>query len=200
MVWAISPIRSLFYYETHENASFYEYQNLNYTPSFDDPTIGSLQTNILDRCGIPSDSTNSTNWSYAQRTCYYDAAVTGDLAFGVSSRLAAEEQTKYRESMLNPPRFNEDLTLRRRIQSGEYVNISFRATSEFSAFINYELLNGPNGSSINEETGQFQWNVPVGLDNGSTILVKVSATDSIKNLTSSYEVSLEVEGNITMEV
>lgn len=159
-----------------------------------------MQTNILARCGIPSDSTNSTNWSYAQRTCYYDAAVTGDLAFGVSSRLAAEEQTEYRESMLNPPRFNEYLTLRRRIQSGEYVNISFEATSEFSALINYELLNGPNGSSLNEETGQFQWNVPVGLDNGSTILVKVSATDSIKNLTSFYEVSLEVEGNFTVEV
>ena len=135
-----------------------------------------------------------------QRTCYYDARNTGDLNFGVSSRQAAEEQAESRSSLLNPPRFNPNLSLRRIVHAGELVNISFEATSEFSMNIDYKLLSGPNGSTLNERSGQFQWIVPVEIRNGSESPVKVSATDGTKNLTSSYEVSLIVGSESNAQV
>ena len=133
-----------------------------------------------------------------QRTCYYDARNTGDLNFGVSSRQAAEEQAESRSSLLNPPRFNTNLSLRRTVQAGEQVNISFQATSEFSMTIDYKLPSGPSGSALDERSGLFQWTVPVQMQNGSEIPVKVSATDGTKNLTSSHEVLLIV-GSINNE-
>jgi hypothetical protein len=114
--------------------------------------------------------------------------MTNDLAFGISSRQAAEEQFENREALLNPPNFNANLSLIRKVQAGEQVDLSFQATSEFSLIIVYKLLNGPSESTINEQTGQFQWRVPADARNGSEYPVKVSATDGTKNLTSSYEV------------
>lgn len=128
-----------------------------------------------------------------QRTCYYDAVRTGDLSFGVYSRQAAEEQAEFRSSILNPPRFNAKLSLRRIVRAGEQVNISFEAASEYSMAIVYKLIRGPNGSTLDERSGQLQLQVPVETRNGSEIPVQVSATDGTKNLTSSYEVSLIVE-------
>jgi len=163
-----------------------------YTPNFVDLAANNLQTSFLVACGIPLELTNVSHWSPVQRTCYYDILLTGDIAFGISSRQAAQEQLENRESLLNPPTFNSNLSLKREVQAGEQVNLSFEATSEFSSIIAYKLLNGPNGSIFNEQSGQFQWQVPFETENGTEIPVKVSATDETKNLTSSYEVSLVV--------
>lgn len=126
--------------------------------------------------------------------------MTGDLAFGISSRQAAEEQFENREALLNPPNFNRNLALTRKIRAGELVDLSFQATSAFSLIIVYKFLNGPSGSTLDEQTAQFQWRVPAETRNGSEHPVKVSATDGTKNLTSAYEVLLIVEGTIGEQV
>ena len=193
MTWAIDPARSLFYYDTGDNASFYASQNRNYRPSFEPPSPGLLEVEALETCSIAPSVTDSSQWSPVQRTCYYDIAVTGDLAFGRASRQAAEQQVEQREAMRNPPVFNSDLTLTRTVRVGQQVTISFRATSEFSSNIAYKLLHGPTGSSLNGATGAFEWKVPKNIETSSKVPVQVSAQDSTHELTSTYEVLLDVE-------
>jgi hypothetical protein len=193
MSWAINPTRSLFYYESNDTALFYASQNLNYRPSFREPVAGSLETNARQTCGIPINSTNSSQWSPVQRTCYYDISVTGDIAFGRTSRQAAEQQIEQREAIRNPPKFNSELSLTRSVHIGQEVRISFQATSEFSSHITYKLLHGPNGASLNEGTGEFQWKVPKDEIIGSQIPVQVSAQDATYNLESTYEVAFNIQ-------
>jgi hypothetical protein len=192
MTWAINPTRSLFHYESNDNALFYTSQNQNYRPSFREPIAGSLETNARQTCGIPIDSTNSSQWSPVQRTCYYDISVTGDIAFGRISRQAAEQQVEQREAIRNPPKFNSELSLTQSVHIGQEVHIYFQATSEFSSNVAYKLLNGPNGASFNEGTGQFQWKVPKDTTIDSHISVQVSAQDATYSLTSTYEVVLNI--------
>lgn len=192
MNWAINPNRSLFYYESGDNASFYATQNNNYRPTFLEPTAGSLDLQAREVCGIPLNSTNSSQWSPVQRTCYYDISITSDLAFGRVSRQAAEQQVEQREAMRNPPKFNSDLSLNRIVHIDQQVSISFRATSEFSETIAYKLLHGPSEASFDETTGQFEWKVPETTPASSKTSVQVSAQDITYNLTSTYEVVLEV--------
>lgn len=135
-----------------------------------------------------------------QRTCYYDATMTGDINFGLSSKQAAEEQSEYRKALRNPPKFNDDLSLRKKVLPNEHVNVSFYATSEFSSVIIYKLLHGPNGSTLNEASGLFQWTVPSEIRNAVEFAVQVSATDDTYNLTSSYEVIFVAEANNSIEV
>ncbi|UJR24393.1 hypothetical protein I4U23_005770 [Adineta vaga] len=196
MTWAINPNRSLFYYDSNDNASFYSLQNRNYRPTYDVSTNGILDTNARETCGINFNSTNSTLWSPNQHTCYYDILVTGDTAFGLNSRQAAEEQIQQRESIRNPPKFNSNLNLTQTVRTGEQVHISFQATSEFSSNIIYKSLRSPNDSSLNELTGEFKWNVPKKIDNRTTTTsVRVSAQDSIYNLTSTYEIVFDIKQN-----
>jgi hypothetical protein len=193
MTWAIDPTRSLFYYTSRDNASFYASQNQNYRPDFHEPVAGPMEMNAREVCGIPLNSTNSSQWSPIQRTCYYDISVTGDLDFGRASRQAAEQQIEQREAMRNPPRFNSALSLTQPVQVGQQVSISFQATSEFTSKIAYKLLHGPVGASLNEATGLFQWKVPKGTVVTRKIPVQVSAQDAIYGLTSTYEVVLEIQ-------
>ncbi|CAF4100992.1 unnamed protein product, partial [Adineta steineri] len=146
-----------------------------------------------DACGIPLNATDSLLWSPIQRTCYYDISVTGDVDFGRVSREAAEQQVEQREAMRNPPKFNSALSLTRSVRVGEQVDISFQATSEFSSNIIYKLLHGPNGATLNEATGHFEWKVPEKMETISKIPVQVSAQDTAYNLMSTYEVLLEVQ-------
>lgn len=193
MVWAIDPSRSLFYYESGDNASFYSTQNKNYRPSFLEPTAGPLDLMAREICGISLNSTNSSQWSPVQRTCYYDISVTKDLAFGYLSRQAAEQQIEQREAIRNPPKFNSGLSLTQTVKIDQQVSISFQATSEFSSIIAYKLLRGPTEASVDGVTGQFEWKVPEETVVGSKTPIQVSAQDSTYNLTSAYEVLLEVE-------
>jgi hypothetical protein len=193
MTWAIDPTRSLFYYTSRDNASFYASQNQNYRPDFHEPVAGPMEMNAREVCGIPLNSTNSSQWSPIQRTCYYDISVTGDLDFGRASRQAAEQQVEQREAMRNPPRFNSALSLTQAVRVGQQVSISFQATSEFTSKIAYKLLHGPVGASLNEATGLFQWKVPKGTVVTRKIPVQVSAQDAIYGLTSTYEVVLEIQ-------
>ena len=128
-----------------------------------------------------------------QRTCYYDISVTGDLAFGRTSRQTAEQQIEQREAIRNPPRFNSALSLTQAVRIGQEVALSFQATSEFTSNIVYTLLRSPNRASLNEVTGQFRWTVSTNTVPNSRIPVQVSAQDAVYNLTSSYEVVLEIQ-------
>jgi hypothetical protein len=193
MTWAIDPARSLFYYESSDNATFYSFQNLHYRPTFNEPTAGPLEVSARKICNIPPDSANSSQWSPVQRTCYYDISVTGDLVFGRVSREAAEQQVEQREAMRNPPRFNPNLSLTQSVRVGQQVSISFQATSEFNSSVAYKLIHGPTETSFDETTGQFEWKVPGDMVVGSKVPVKVSAQDVVYNLTSTYEVVLEVQ-------
>ncbi|CAF1275999.1 unnamed protein product [Adineta ricciae] len=193
MTWAIDPVRSHFYYESGDNASFYSFQNQIYRPTFNVSINSSNDSNARDACGILSNATDSSLWSFAQRTCYYDIAVTGDIAFGRSSRQTAEQQFEQREAMRNSPKFNSDLSLTRSVRVGEQVQISFQATSEFSLTIHYKLLHAPNGSSLDGLTGEFNWKVPDETEISKKIPVEVSAQDATYNLTSTYEVLLEIQ-------
>lgn len=193
MSWAIDPIRSLFYYESNDNASFYVFQNQNYRPRFNDPIAGSLESIARVTCGIPMNSTNTSLWSPVQRTCYYDISVTRDVDFGRTSLQEAEQQFERRAAIRNPPKFNSELSLTQSVRIGQQVSISFLATSEFSAIIAYQLLHGPNEALLDEFTGQFQWKIPRDMTAGSRIPVKVSARDMTYNLTSTYEVVLELQ-------
>ncbi|CAF1505952.1 unnamed protein product [Rotaria sp. Silwood1] len=89
MSWDIDPTRSLLYYESNDNASFYAYQNQRYRPRFVEPVAGSLESDAREACNIPMNATSSSEWSPVQRTCYYDSAVIGDIDFGLVSRQAA---------------------------------------------------------------------------------------------------------------
>ena len=123
MSWAINPNRSLFHYELGENATFYSMQNQFYLPSFIEPTAGPMEANARQVCGIPLNSTNSSQWSAIQRTCYYDISVTRDLDFGRISRQAAEQQIEQREAMRNPPKFISNLPLTKSVRIGEQVRL-----------------------------------------------------------------------------
>ena len=193
MSWAVVPSRSLFHYESSESASFYATQNQNYRPSFREPSAGLLEVDARQACGITIDSTDPTAWSTIQRTCYYDIAATGDVAFGRMSREAAEHQVELREAMRNSPKFNDALSLRQSVSIGQQVIISFRATSEFSSTIAYKLLRGPTGGLLNETTGEFQWTVTKDAATADRVPVQVSAQDATYKLTSTYEVTLEIQ-------
>ncbi|CAF0814967.1 unnamed protein product [Adineta ricciae] len=193
MTWAIDPTRSLFFYESGDNASFYSFQNQNYRPMFNALIVDSDNANARDACEIPHNATDSSQWSTVQRTCYYDIVVTGDIDFGRTSRQAAEQQIEQREAMRNPPKFNSGLSLTRSVQIGEEVRLSFRATSEFSSSISYKLLRAPNDASLNAMTGEFQWKVSKKLETTNQIPVQVSAQDTVFNLTSTYEVLLQIQ-------
>ncbi|CAF1024932.1 unnamed protein product [Adineta steineri] len=193
MTWAINPVRSLFYYESGDNATFYSSQNQNYRPVFHVDITGPLELSAREACGIPLNATDSLLWSPIQRTCYYDISVTGDVDFGRVSREAAEQQVEQREAMRNPPKFNSALSLTRSVRVGEQVDISFQATSEFSSNIIYKLLHGPNGATLSEATGHFEWKVPEKMETTSKIPVQVSAQDTAYNLMSTYEVLFEVQ-------
>ncbi|CAF1471729.1 unnamed protein product [Rotaria sp. Silwood1] len=193
MSWAIDPTRSLFYYETNDNASFYAYQNQRYRPRFVEPVAGSLESDAREACNIPMNATSSSEWTPIQRTCYYDIAVTQDIDFGLVSRQAAEQQTEQREAIRNPPQFNSQLSLTRIVFIDQLVEISFQAISEFSSSIIYKLLHGPDEATLDEATGQFQWTVPRGTVVSSRIPVKVSAQDTTYNFTSAYELVLKIQ-------
>ncbi|CAF3426863.1 unnamed protein product [Rotaria socialis] len=128
-----------------------------------------------------------------ERTCYYDAAITNDISFGRASWHAAEEQIEQRESLRNPPKLSDDLSLTHSVKTGQQVNILFNATSEFTTIIACKLLHGPSESTLEERTGQYRWKVPEETTIGSSIPVQVSATDETYSLTSTYEVELTVE-------
>lgn len=195
MTWAIAPTRSLFFYESGENATHYATQNHLYRPSFHDPSAATAALDSAARtaCGIPaSDASDSNQWTAAQRTCYYDAIATGDLSFGRMSRQAAEQQVEQREAMRNPPSFDTNkVPLRISVHEGQSVNLGFSATSEFSTIIAYRLLSGPVGAKFDPNSGQFEWHVPK-KPTQRQFAVKVSAEDATYHLISTHEVVLDV--------
>lgn len=80
--WAIPPSRSLFHYESDQSADLFQQQNLNFQPLFDAPIVTAAQNaSILAACQIDPTAASSS-WTVAQRTCYYDVAVTKDSTFG----------------------------------------------------------------------------------------------------------------------
>jgi hypothetical protein len=195
MTWAIHPNRSLFFYETGDNATRYTMENQRYRPIFRQPVAPSTALDSAARtvCGITGGNASSFDqWSTAQRTCYYDTIVTGDTTFGQRSYQAAEQQVKQREAMRNPPTFNTDqVPLRVNVRELQSVNLIFNATSEFSATIVYQLLKGPQGAQFDSSRGRFDWNVPK--NGGQTeVTIKVSAEDGMYRLVSTHEVVLEI--------
>ena len=145
-------------------------------------------------CHIDPES-NSSMWTTAQWTCFYDLAVTNDQAFAQSSFVASQELQEIRESQQNPPEFDISLPLEMDVLIGTKVNIHFKATSEFSGTIIYGNERSPSGSTFNTATGVFEWQVPKTFDRDRTS-VRVSAQDDKYNLTSSHEVLLHIKANV----
>ncbi|CAF4634252.1 unnamed protein product, partial [Rotaria sp. Silwood2] len=107
--WDIDPTKSMMYYEQNETPLFYSQQNVNYTPLFSlpRPSNDNLARQI---CHIGPESESST-WTTAQWTCFFDLTVTNDQALAQSSFVASQELQEIRESQRNPPEFDSSLPL-----------------------------------------------------------------------------------------
>jgi hypothetical protein len=191
--WDIDPTKSMMYYEHNETALFYSQQNINYTPLFSLPTPSN--DNLARQiCHIDPESDSST-WTTAQWTCFFDLTVTNDQAFAQSSFVASQELQEIRESQRNPPEFDSSLPLEMSVTIGSKVNLHFKAISEFSETILYEAERSPEGSTFNRATGVFEWQVPKTFDKDRTP-VRVRAQDNKYNLTSSHEVLLYITAGV----
>ncbi|CAF4780771.1 unnamed protein product, partial [Rotaria sp. Silwood2] len=145
-------------------------------------------------CHIGPESESST-WTTAQWTCFFDLTVTNDQALAQSSFVASQELQEIRESQRNPPEFDSSLPLEMSVTIGTKVNIHFKAISEFSETIQYEAERSPSGSTFNRATGIFEWQVPKTFEKDRTS-VRVRAQDDKYNLTSSHEVLLHIKAGV----
>jgi hypothetical protein len=191
--WNIDPTKSMMYYEQNETALFYSQQNINYIPLFSLPH--SSNDNLARQiCHIDPES-DSSKWTTAQWTCFFDLAITNDQVFAQSSFVASQELEETRQSQRNPPEFDSSLPLEMSVTMGTKVNVYFKATSEFSETILYEAEKSPSGSTFNKATGVFEWQVPKTFDKDRTS-VRVRAQDDKYNLASSHEVLLHIKAGI----
>ena len=190
--WAITPDRSLFYYESSSSASFYAEQNRIFTPLFSSPEPPTARINAtMAACNIGSSlSNNRSAWSVSQRTCYYDIAITNDLSIGRASRAAADAVVQINNDQRSPPEFNSSLPLILQANQSTLLNISFTATSLYMSQISYTLVRGPSGATFNGKTGFFQWLLTPSAANNSVI--RVRASDTQNNLVSTHELTVRI--------
>jgi hypothetical protein len=196
--WVINPARSLFHYESGDSASFYANQTVLYTPSFVSPTAAPGQMSLaLAACNINALSTNQSAWTVAQKTCYYDIAVTNDVSLGVSSRTAADTVAQVASDQRSPPEFNGNLSLVLTVPRSSPVSIDFTAVSPYSANIVYALEHGPSTATFNNQTALFEWQTTA--SSGNETLVRVTARDTQYGLISRHELVVRLAGtaNIT---
>ncbi|CAF4756479.1 unnamed protein product, partial [Rotaria sp. Silwood2] len=162
--WAINPPLSLFYYESGDSATFYWMQNQNFTPSFLSPQPSPTQiSQTQTTCGITSN--NQSAWTVAQRTCYYDVAVTNDMSFGRTSLTAGDEVLAIAVDSRNPPVFNSGLQLTINAAPSTLVTLDFSAVSAYTLGVLYTLLSGPNNCTFDNQTALFTWQAPSTPDN-----------------------------------
>ena len=189
--WSIDPLDSLFYYESGDSAAYYSSQNLLYVPSFVSPEPPSSQLDAtLAACNIDSHSTNRSEWTIAQQTCFYDIAISNDTTLGQASAVASEELAQITVDQRYPPEFNADLPLILTVDESSSVSIDFTATSPYTSSIIYELIQGPSSASFNNQTARFTWEEAT--ISQSSIIVRVTAKDTQYNLLSTHELALNV--------
>ena len=189
--WAIDPLQSLFYYEAGDAASLYASRNSLYVPSFAFPQPSSTERDsILTTCSIDRSVTNQTAWTVAQRTCYYDMAVTHDASLGRMSRAAAETVVQTVNAQRSPPEFNANLPLALTVNRSTPIALDFTAMSPYSAGVVYTLLQGPNNATFDNQTGLFRWHSASATSNET--VVRVSAEDNRYRLRSTHEISIRI--------
>ena len=189
--WSIDPLDSLFYYESGDSAAYYSSQNFLYVPSFISPEPPSSQLNAtLTACNIDSHSTNRSQWTVAQQTCFYDIATSNDTTLGQASAVASEELAQITVDQRYPPEFNADLPLILTVDESSSVSIDFTATSPYTSSIIYELVQGPSSASFNSQTARFTWQKAT--TSQSSIIVRVTAKDAQYELLSTHELALNV--------
>jgi len=189
--WSIDPLDSLFYYESGDSAAYYSSQNFLYVPSFISPEPPSSQLNAtLTACNIDSHSTNRSQWTVAQQTCFYDIATSNDTTLGQASAVASEELAQITVDQRYPPEFNANLPLTLTVNESSSVSIDFTATSPYTSSIIYELVQGPSSASFNSQTARFTWQKAT--TSQSSIIVRVTAKDAQYELLSTHELALNV--------
>ena len=191
ITWAINSSNSLFYYQSNESAAYFEQQNHLFIPSFIDPLTATNNQTIRQNCGINATSLSSS-WSVAQRTCYYDLAVTNDVNFAKTSLSAGNELLSIRENQRNPPSFNASLPLSMNLNRRELVHLNMSASSEYpSHTIKLILLHLPQNATFNNVTGIFRWIAITGEH-----YLSIEARDTTYNLSSTRDIAFNVkDGN-----
>ena len=189
--WSINPLNSLFYYETGDSAAYYSNQSRVYVPSFTSPDPPASQLSAtLSACQIDSQSTNRSQWTIAQQTCFYDIATSNDVSLGQASTRASESLAQISADQRFPPEFNLNLPLTFTVDNLSPITIDFTAVSPYSSSIIYNLVQAPASASFDNQTAQFSWQNPSANDSGA--VVRVTAQDTRYNLLSTHELVFNI--------
>ena len=186
VTWAIEPSNTLFYYESDQSAEYFQNRNRAFKPSFSDPTAINNPT-IRNACKINATSPTS-EWSVAQRACYYDFSVTNDKDFAQASLKAGDELLSIRNNQINLPSFNPSLPLSMDLKHGDPVHFIISATSDNpSHAVGLFVVNLPVNSTFNSTTGSFNWTAIKGEH-----YVSIEARDQVSNVTSKHDINFNV--------
>ncbi|CAF1459823.1 unnamed protein product [Rotaria sordida] len=190
VTWAIDPDTSLFYYESGQSAEFFENQNRLFVPSFTEPINTAAEDASFRRtCKIDANSSSSSSWNTAQRTCYYDMSITRDETFAQTSFDAGDEILAIKADLRNPPLFNVELPVSMKSKHGEQIHLIIDATSNYSmSVIVLSADHLPRDATFNTQTKVFQWTAIEGED-----YVRIRAKDSTYNLTSTHDIVFQVK-------
>ena len=190
VTWAIDPLTSLFHYESDQSAEYFQEQNCVFIPSFIDPTAQNNET-IRTICKINKTSQPSS-WNVAQRTCYYDLAMTNDSTFALTSFQTANDLQSIRNNQTNPPLFTLSLPMTMNLQVFQAVKLNISASSEYPTHtIELSILHQPVNSTFDTRTGLFIWNATTGEH-----YVSIEARDINTNLKSKHDIEFYVNGTI----
>jgi hypothetical protein len=177
----------LFYYESNQSAQFFQEQNSVFVPPFTDP-IAANNSTVWKICKINATSLRSS-WNVAQRTCYYDLAMTNDTIFAQTSFHAGNEFLSSQENQKNPPLFNLSLPLSMNKTHGDPVNLVISASSEYSSHVvELSALHLPKNSTFDRNTGIFKWTAVEGEH-----YISIEARDTTYNLTSKHDIIFYVK-------
>ena len=194
VTWAVNPLQSLFYYESDQSAQYFQEQNRLFIPSFLDPTMENNAT-IRNLCQINITSLPSS-WTVAERTCYYDLAVTADVTFARTSLQVANELSSIRKNQTNPPSFETSLPIHMDLKQAEQVDLIISASSEYpSHAVELSVLHQPEKSVFDTKTGVFKWTATTGEH-----YLSITARDAKTDLQAKHDIQFNVNGTSTLVV
>jgi len=189
--WMIDPQYSLFFYERDSSAQFYQNESLTFTPIFSLPDLPNDQYNrTIHACHIDPTSTNQSQWTFAQRTCFFDIAITDDISFGqISEQIVQKlDQIKIDQQISSP--FNLDLPTIQYIRCPGEVLLPFKVLNTNMSQVTYHLVHGPQRASIDKVTGIFSWFTASPM--WDDVLVIVAAHDEYSRVISKREITLRM--------
>ncbi|CAF3739978.1 unnamed protein product [Rotaria sp. Silwood1] len=189
VTWAIDSTTSLFHYESDQSAEFFKEQNRLFLPSFTQPSVSPEQDESIRRACKIDPTLESSSWSIAQRTCYYDISVTKDETFGQTSFNAGDEISSIKVDQRNPPLFDISLPVYMEAKHGDQIHLEINASSEYpSNVIVLSAVHLPKDATFNVLTSEFEWTAIEG-DN----YVRIRALDTTYNLMATHEIAFRVK-------